>query len=238
MDQFTDRLSDYLDDELPADERATVESHVTGCPECTATLAELRRVVERARSIGPRPPDTDLWPAIAGRIRADGHGGSVAQFRRRELRRLSFTLPQLAAAAVLLIAISGVAGWQIAARARNQSRDPESVTTARIAPADGATTDRSSSDDLVRPVSLADAQYDAAVADLERALAKGRDRLDKATIAIVEENLGIIDQAISQARVALAADPANSYLSSHLVETRRKKLDLLRRAAALTTETD
>jgi len=87
-------------------------------------------------------------------------------------------------------------------------------------------------------VSLADAQYDAAVADLERALAKGRDRLDKATIAIVEENLSIIDQAISQARVALAADPANSYLSSHLVETRRKKLDLLRRAAALTAETN
>src|SRR5262249_52895243 len=78
---------------------------------------------------------------------------------------------------------------------------------------------------------LADAQYDAAVIDLEKALKQGRGRLDTSTVAIVEHNLQIIDQAISQAREALAADPANTYLSSHLVEARRRKLDLLRRAA-------
>ncbi len=87
-------------------------------------------------------------------------------------------------------------------------------------------------------MSLGDAQYDAAVSDLERALDKGRGRLDKTTIAVVEQNLKIIDQALAQAQAALAADPANSYLTSHLVETRRRKLDLLRRAAALVTETN
>src|SRR5206468_1104762 len=87
-------------------------------------------------------------------------------------------------------------------------------------------------------VAYADAQYDAAVADLEKALKLGRGRLDASTIAIVEHNLQIIDQAINQAREALAGDPANSYLSSHLVEARRRKLDLLRRATALATETN
>ena len=82
-------------------------------------------------------------------------------------------------------------------------------------------------------MSFADAQYDAAVTDLESAVKKGRGRLDANTIAIVEHNLQIIDQAIDQARQALAADPANAYLSSHLFEARRRKLDLLRRAAAL-----
>jgi hypothetical protein len=67
---------------------------------------------------------------------------------------------------------------------------------------------------------------------------KGRGQLDENTIAIVEHNLQIIDQAIAQARQALASDPANTYLSSHLVEARRRKLDLLRRAAALTSESD
>ena len=71
------------------------------------------------------------------------------------------------------------------------------------------------------------------MADLEKALKAGRGRLDASTIAIVEHNLQIIDQAINQAREALAGDPANSYLSSHLVEARRRKLDLLRRATAL-----
>jgi hypothetical protein len=90
----------------------------------------------------------------------------------------------------------------------------------------------------VVPVSMADAQYDAAVADLAGALKQGRGRLDASTIGIVEHNLQIIDQAIEQARQALAADPANSYLSSHLFEARRRKLDLLRRAAALSSESD
>ncbi len=85
---------------------------------------------------------------------------------------------------------------------------------------------------------MADAQYDAAVADLEKALKADRGRLDASTIAIVEHNLQIIDQAINQARDALVADPANTYLSSHLVEARRRKLDLLRRATALATETN
>jgi hypothetical protein len=85
---------------------------------------------------------------------------------------------------------------------------------------------------------MADAQYDAAVADLEQAVKAGRGRLDASTIAIVERNLQIIDQAINQAREALVTDPANSYLSSYLVEARRRKLDLLRRATALATETN
>ena len=85
----------------------------------------------------------------------------------------------------------------------------------------------------VAAVSFADPQYDAAVADLEKAVKQGRGWLDANTIAIVEHNLQIIDQAIEQARQALAADPANNYLSSHLFEARRRKLDLLRRAAAL-----
>ena len=88
----------------------------------------------------------------------------------------------------------------------------------------------------VNTVSFADAQYDAAVTDLEAALRKGRGRLDATTIAIVEQNLQIIDQAIAQAREALAADPANSYLSGHLVDARRRKLDLLRHAASLTSD--
>ena len=67
---------------------------------------------------------------------------------------------------------------------------------------------------------------------------EGRGRLDDNTIAIVEHNLQIIDQAIEQARQALVADPANNYLSSHLFEARRRKLDLLRRAAALSSESN
>jgi putative zinc finger protein len=226
--QWTDQLSDYLDDELQESERAAVEAHLKECAACTAVLNDLQRVVARAQAAATaaRPPQTDLWHGVAGRID-----------RIRQPRRVSFTISQLAAAAVLVAAVSGGLAWQFAPSVRtaeglrDQSTGPGQV--AQASPA-GPGRDAALGDDVgVVTVSLADDQYDAAVADLEKALKQGRGKLDASTIAVVEQNLQTIDQAIAQAREALATDPANTYLSSHLVEARRRKLDLLRRATEL-----
>jgi hypothetical protein len=75
--------------------------------------------------------------------------------------------------------------------------------------------------------------YAAAVADLERVLATGRTQLDTTTVRVIEQNLATIDHAIVEAQRALVADPANLYLNTHLAETMRRKLDLLRQAANL-----
>jgi hypothetical protein len=85
----------------------------------------------------------------------------------------------------------------------------------------------------VTPANFADAQFDQAVSDLERILEDQRDVLDPRTVLIIERNLAAIDEAIRQARAALDADPANPFLNSHLADARRKKLDLLRRAATI-----
>ena len=232
-EEWTDKLSEYLDDELSPRERQAVESHLRGCAECAAVLDDLTRVVERAQRLDRRPPRADLWDGIAARIETRGAAP----------RRVSFTLPQLAAAAVVLIAASAGIAWQFADRAASRS-DIARSTEAQSRASSGyealaerePSAERSNID--IAHVSFADAQYEAAVSDLEKALQNGRRRLDKTTIAIVEHNLQIIDQAIEQARQALETDPANDYLSGHLVEARRRKLDLLRRAAALTTESD
>ena len=243
-DEWTDKLSDFLDGELTPDEYRAVEAHLRGCAACAAVLDDLKRVVGRARAAGAaaRPPAADLWSGIAARIEAQPAAArSVAVFAPKVRRHVAFTLPQLAAAASLVAAVSGGLVWQIAERrartapaAVEARRGPEAAASGDTAP----TADAPGAADRVVPVVLADAQYDAAVSDLEKALKQGRGRLDSSTIAIVEQNLQIIDRAIDQAREALAADPANTYLSGHLVEARRRKLDLLRRAAALTVESD
>ena len=224
--EWTDKFSDYLDDELAPGERAAVDAHVAGCADCARTLDELGRVIEQARSLRPRPPAADLWQRVADRLAANGQTTGA----RRRL--VSFTMPQLAAAAVLIAALSGAVafvGGRFAA-----VRDPHQQTVVHSSPA--ADQQAPTGGDIVT-VGFADAQYDAAVADLEHALKNGRGKLDQSTIAALEHSLQTIDHAIDQARQALAADPANTYLSGYLVETRRRKLDLLRRAMAL-TETD
>ena len=215
--EWTDRLSDYLDEELTPAERRDVEAHVAGCPECAAVLDDLRRVVARAKTIDARPPHADLWPGIAERI------------ERPAMRRFAFTLPQALAASLAIALLSGGIVWRLVGSPKGLPDEYSQSTT----PAVQSFRPAEQPSDVV-PVSYADAQYDAAVVDLEKALKDGRGRLDQSTIAIVEHNLQIIDQAIDQARQALESDPANSYLSSHLVEARRRKLDLLRRATALT----
>ncbi len=82
---------------------------------------------------------------------------------------------------------------------------------------------------------FADAQFNAAVSDLEQILRDERDRLDPRTVLVIERNLKAIDLAIQEARMALNDDPANAYLNSHLADARRRKLDLLRHATTLSS---
>src|SRR5690242_18238701 len=101
-DRWMDRLSEYLDGTLAPAERQGLEAHLAECAACTATLAELRRVVARAGALDDRPPAADLWPRIAARL---GGRGALLPFARRSARRVSFTVPQLAAAGIALVAL-------------------------------------------------------------------------------------------------------------------------------------
>jgi len=64
-DLWTNRLSEYIDGELDNNERAELEAHLATCGQCYATLAELRQVVTRAKSLSDTPPATDLCRTFA-----------------------------------------------------------------------------------------------------------------------------------------------------------------------------
>ncbi len=64
-----ERLSAYLDRELPPDESAAVEAHLAACPECTAFLAELAAVDEAAASLPAEPP-VGYFDTFPARVRA------------------------------------------------------------------------------------------------------------------------------------------------------------------------
>jgi anti-sigma factor RsiW len=214
-DHLDAELSAYLDDELDAAARERVEAHLATCPECRGTLEDLQRLVRRAGTLDDRPPARDLWAGIAERIGEQDTADVLPLVPRR--RRFAFSVPQLAAAALALVTLS-TAVTMLATRRAGAPATPAGT---------GA---------VLQPVSLGDQtvrSYDGAISDLQHALTARRTQLDTGTVRVIEQSLTVIDAAIAQARSALARDPNNPYLNSHLQRALDRKLDVLRQAVAL-----
>ena len=241
---WTERLSEYLDGELSASDTAACEAHLAQCAACRTVLDALNTVIATAKADADQMPATDLWPGVLSRIasahpaageavasgdgrRASANVVSLSAARdRATARSFTFTLPQLALAASLLIAVSAGVAYVAAGRSVSQpavQEDPIQAQAETLLPPS----------ENVQRANFADAQFDQAVADLEQILVDMRDELDPRTIVVIERNLSAIDQAIREARAALDADPANTFLNSHLADARRKKLELLRRATMI-----
>jgi anti-sigma factor RsiW len=224
-DAWTDRLSEYVDGELDAAERAALDVHLQVCPACARTLTELRAVLERAGELEVPPPAEDLWPGIAARLPArERRVLAPAAWRGRGRpagpRRWSFTLPQLAGAAAVLVLLSSLGVWAALTRRSAAPAGPAGTSALGAAP------------DAAAPAAFETTRYDAAIAELEQVLKDHRGELDPATVRVIEQNLRVVDQATAQARQALAADPASPYLNGHLATQLKRKLTLLRQATA------
>jgi anti-sigma factor RsiW len=207
-DRFAERLSDYLDGELSPVERASIDAHLAECAGCRAALEQLRQVVARAQTLPDAAPDRDLWRDIATRIGSTPRA-RVSVFKRMVTSRLSFTLPQLAAASLALMVLSGGLVWMAKSGDPRADFQPVSAAPHR--------TDRA----------------DDALTALEKTFESRRASLDPETARVLEENLALLDQAIEDCRRAIVEDPSNPYLSAHLSDVREQKLALLGRAATL-----
>jgi negative regulator of sigma E activity len=227
-DHLGETLSAYLDDELDAAARAAAETHLAACAECRDALDDLRGLQQQARrwADDTARPAADLWAGIAARIDAPANTGArILPWYRR---RWSVGIAELAVAASLVAAVTAGVMWRSAPASApatpGLTAEPVLAELEPVGTPEGAVT----------TVSFADAQFDAAVADLERVLREQRDSLNPRTVQVLERNLQVIDDAITEARTALASDPANALLNAHLARARQRKLDLLRRAALIT----
>jgi len=224
MTDWTEKLSDYLDADLSGDELAKLEAALQGDAELRSVLEELRAVKSAAASLPQHAPQSDLWSGIEARIEAaplvDVVPLSSAGHARR---RFSFTITQLAAAAVVLLVLGSASVWVAMSSGAGGLETGSPIAVAPIpeagfvsAPGEGSTF-----------------SYEATIRDLEEQLQVGRDRLDPKTVAALEGSLATIDRAIARAQEALEADPASIYLNRHLADARTRKLHVLQQAARL-----
>lgn len=218
---WTWRLSEYLDGDLGARERAACAAHLAECAECAATLESLRAVAAQASLLPEISPERDLWPGIEDRLapRARIEEGGVVSLDARR-RRIAATVPQLAAAAVALVVLTAGGMWLMLPTGADVN---EQVST-------GAGVDEEGS---AAPPVVFLGSYEPAISEMEAAFEETRSELDPETVRVVEDNLAIIDRAITEANQALVDDPSNAFLTAHLAGTMRRKVDLLRRVTTI-----
>ncbi len=205
---------------------AAVEEEDLLGPELRGLLSSLSRELA---------PETDLTQSIAARtwdsrekLPGVGRiGAKATDTRTRPSRWWSGQGLKLAAAAAILVVVTSAVTTAIV-------RDQAPVSSERVAEATIDGTGELGAafagfDDV-------EGQYAAAIGELAAALDSNRERLPLETVALIEENLRIIDAAIQQSLAALEAAPESLPLQQAVMTSYENKLDFLRRAAALTAE--
>jgi putative zinc finger protein len=79
--------------------------------------------------------------------------------------------------------------------------------------------------------------YDKEINMLQRVVRRQKAGLDTSTVTVIENNLRTLDSAIAQIRAALKKDPGSSLLGGQASRALEMKVELLRRAAMLRSNT-
>ena len=219
-------LDDYVTGDLTEEARPPVEEHVASCALCSAEVESLRRILARAEEL-PKSidPPADAWSNIRAAISRDESAVLAnSPSTRSGIWQRRYTL----AAAAVLIAVLSSAGTSLYMNSRSRAMN-------------GAVAANNSSTEAT-PATLAaftieENNYLRTASILQDLLDQQEASLAPETVAQLKASLRTIDEAILEARNALARDPANKLLVQMLSASYRQKVDLLRRTTELTRGT-
>jgi hypothetical protein len=205
-------LDDLAEGGLSESRRIEVERHIESCRGCRAESDRAKALFALVDGL-PRDiaPPHDPWTAIKGRIEHEKPG-------RAGMRG---ALPYLAAAAALVL---GLSGSLLLPGAPWRSENGRLAYRARPIPA---------SFREYPDLAQSQATFEAARAELYAALDARKGSFSKETMKVLEKNLGIIDDAVSEIRGALEKDPGNDTLSSFLIAAYENEIRVLSQAASL-----
>jgi anti-sigma factor RsiW len=219
-------LDDYVTGELSDDARAPVAEHVAACAICSAEVASLKGILERAADL-PRSidPPAEAWANIRSSIlREESAAKSHLASGRKRLWRHPW-MAAVAAGIVVAILSSTTTAWYL-------NRTHRAGVSASAATPTGNTGQAT-----IAQFTLEENSYLRTVAALQDVLDQQEAVLAPETVAQLKASLRTIDEAIYEARNALARDPSNRVLVEMLTASYKQKVDLLRRSTEITRGT-
>jgi anti-sigma factor RsiW len=236
-------LSELVDGIIARDVRPQVEAHLEGCADCRDLLADLRRAREAARALPKMTAPESLWPKVRAEFAAlaeqskrlapapatsDQGAKTTRRFTVLSLvPRRPAVITGLATAAMFVLAVS--AGLFVMSRRAVAPPAATPAATVTSAARQGAAS-------VEAELDLADQHYQKAIAALEQSAKDGQTALGPQTAAVLQKNMGVVDQAIRESRAALHAEPTSEAAQSSLFEALQRKVGLLRDTISLINE--
>jgi hypothetical protein len=218
-------LDDYVTGDLTEEARPAVEEHVTNCPLCSAEVESLKRITARAAEL-PKSvePPADAWSNIRSAISRDESAVKAdSSLARSGIWQRRYVL---AAAGVLIAVLSSVGTTlYMNSRSRVSNIGAAANSSSEALPA------------TLAAFTIEENDYLRTASSLQDLLDQQEASLAPETVAQLKASLRTIDEAILEARNALARDPANKLLVQMLTASYRQKVDLLRRTTELTRGT-
>ncbi len=203
-ENFEMKLNAWVDGELSPDEVQVFEAELAANPALKQEAELLQQLLADAKDL-PREiqPDHNLWQGIAKQIEAPAenlHGNN----------RMVWFSSVIAVAAMVLLAISLF--YQVMPTQQNGGRAGDPV-------------DELAAGSLA--LREADGQYLKARNELMKSITDRETPLSETTMAVLDENMAIIDGAVGEIRQAMLEDPNNPRLLDMFMATRSKELALL-----------
>ena len=216
-DESYERVDDYVDGLLDADARKAFEARMVDDSELRADVDALTDLKRQARALPASVmPERDLWPGIQARIEGPAAAIDFRSYRGRQPHYSVIRYVMAAAALVLMM---------LGVRAMFELEDAVEPAGPIVA--------------IDPELNRIEQEYAALKEELLVALRARQESMDEGaleTLAIVEENLAIIENAVSTINFALTEDPDSSELERMLHAAYRSEVNLLRQAVQLTDE--
>jgi anti-sigma factor RsiW len=209
-------FSARVDDALSSDERARLEGHLAGCPECRRELARFEGTVALLRGVVPARAPVGFVDRVLAEARPVGW---QERLRRRLFQPLAWGQP-IAATVGILVAVSAVYLYQKSPELQQAAR-PTITYPARVqadkadAPAQPAKTPAppSPSGRPATPVTELESRLDASRDAPGAAGGKGKEATRSAPAPIKKES-GLTDRTLQEERYATVTDETKRVESS------------------------
>jgi anti-sigma-K factor RskA len=222
-------ITDYIDGTLNAGERTEIDRHLESCTACRRLVEDFREIKGVAASLDLREPPIRSWARLERAIRLEER---PANSRPASGWYQPRNLAWLAAAAVLVVAtVVGLKFVPSGVRAT----PPQATSTAAQTAIDAGSAN-AAAQSVEAELRQAEDHYEKAIKGLEQIANAEQDVFDPRTAATLQKNLAVIDQAISESRAALRAEPASEPAQQSLLESFKAKMALLQDTVALINE--